>query len=62
VAAEQGLVDPLAAVAPAALDTLCGAVDLKALGGELIGELFFPAGFGVDNKPRRSAWGARAWA
>ncbi len=47
VAAEQGLVDPLGAVAPAALDTLCGAVDLKALGGELVGELYFPAGFGV---------------
>ena len=47
VAAEQGLVDPLGSVAPAALDTLCGAVDFKALGGELISELFFPAGFGV---------------
>ncbi len=51
VAAEQGLVDPLAAVAPAALDALRGAIDLKALGGELVGELFFPAGLGVDHEP-----------
>jgi hypothetical protein len=47
VAAEQGLVDPLGSVAPAALDALRGAVNLKALGGELVGEFFFPAGFGV---------------
>ncbi len=62
VAAEQGLIDPFGAVAPAALDALRGAVDLKALGGELVGELFFPAGFGVDDEPGRSAWGAGAWA
>ena len=61
VAAEQGLVDPLGAVAPAALDALRGAVDLKALGGELVGEFFFPAGLGVDHEPSLSAWGAGAW-
>ena len=48
VAAEQGLVDPLGAVAPAALDALRGAVDGEALGGELVGQFFFPAGLGVS--------------
>ncbi len=62
VAAEQRLVDPLAAVAPATLDTLRGAVDLKALGGELVGEFFLPARFGVNDEPRRCALGARAWS
>ena len=47
VAAEQGLVDPLAAVAPAALDALGGAVDGEALLRELVGQFFLPAGFGV---------------
>ncbi len=51
VAAEQGLVDPLGAVAPAALDALRGAVDREALGGELVGQLFFPAGLGVNHQP-----------
>ena len=51
VAAEQGLVDPLGAVAPAALDALRGAVDGKALGGELVGQFFFPAGLGVNHQP-----------
>jgi len=49
VAAEQGLVDPLGAVAPAALDALRGAVDGESLSGELVGELFFPAGLGVNH-------------
>ncbi len=49
VAAEQGLVDPLGSVAPAALDALRGTVDLKALGGELVGELFFPARLGINH-------------
>lgn len=47
VAAEQGLVDPLRAVAPTALDALGGAVDGEALGGELVGQLLLPAGFGI---------------
>ena len=47
VAAEQGLVDPLGAVAPAALDALRGAVDGEALLRELVGQLLLPAGFGV---------------
>ena len=51
VAAEQGLVDPLGAVAPAALDALRGAVDGEALGGELVGQLFFPAGLCVNHEP-----------
>ena len=49
VAAEQRLVDPLRAVAPAALNALRGAVDGEALGGELVGQFFFPAGLGVDH-------------
>jgi len=51
VAAEQGLVDPLGAVAPAALDALGGAVDGEALGGELVGQFFLPAGFGINHQP-----------
>ena len=47
VAAEQGLVDPLGAVAPAALDALRGAVDREALLGELVGQFFLPARLGV---------------
>ena len=49
VAAEQGLVDPLRAVAPAAFDALGGAVDGEALGGELVGQLLLPAGLGVNH-------------
>ena len=49
VAAEQGLIDPLRAVAPAALDALGGAVDGEALSGELVGKFFLPAGFGVNH-------------
>ena len=60
VAAEQGLVDPLAAVAPAALDALGGAIDREALGGELVSQLLLPAGFGVDDEPgqNRSVFGS----
>ena len=49
MAAEQGLVDPLRAVAPTALDALGGAVDGEALGGELVGQLLLPAGLGVNH-------------
>ena len=49
VAAEQGLVDPLGAVAPAALDALGGAVDREALLRELVGQLLLPAGLGVHH-------------
>jgi hypothetical protein len=44
VAAEQGLIDPLAAVAPTALNALRGAVDGEALLRELVGKFLFPAG------------------
>jgi hypothetical protein len=47
VAAKQGLINPLRAVAPAAFDALGGAVDGEALGGELVGKFFLPAGFGI---------------
>jgi len=51
VAAEQGLVDPLRAVAPAAFDALRGAVDFVALLAQAVGQLFFPAGLCVNHQP-----------
>lgn len=51
VAAEQGLVNPLRAVAPASLDALGRAINLKTFLGELVGQLLLPAGLGVNHKP-----------
>ena len=49
MAAEQGLIDPLAAVAPATFDALRGAVDGEALLRELFGQLLLPARLGVHH-------------
>ncbi len=51
VAAEQGLIDPLAAVAPATFDTLRRTVDGEALLRELVGQLLLPAGLGINHQP-----------
>ena len=51
MAGEQGLINPLPAVAPAFFDALGGAIGLIAHLGEAFGQFLLLPRFGVNNKP-----------